>query len=74
MTDYFDEHVEADAVHEQIAGRDLASGLIEQNPAIAADLFFGATAVFFLDALVGRWQLDAWKDGASSLRQSVVSA
>ena len=27
VTDYFDEHVEADAVHEQIAGRDLAGGL-----------------------------------------------
>ena len=34
VTDY-DEHVEADAVHEQIAGRDLAGGLIEQDPSIA---------------------------------------
>lgn len=74
VTGYFDEHVEADAVHEQIAGRDLASGLIEQNPAIAADLFFGAAAVFFLDALVGRWQLDAWESGVSSLRQSASAA
>ncbi len=74
VTDYFDEHVEADAVHEQIAGRDLAGGLIEQSPAIAADVFFGAAAVCFLDGLVGRWQLDAWESGVSSLRQSVAAA
>ena len=30
-TEYFDEHVEADAVHEQIAGRDLAGRLAEQR-------------------------------------------
>ena len=32
VTGYFDEHVEADAVHEQIAGRDLAGGLVEAEP------------------------------------------
>ena len=32
VTAYFDEHVEADAVHEQIAGRDLAGGLVEAEP------------------------------------------
>lgn len=31
VTEYFDEHVEADAVHEQIAGRDLAGGSRRQN-------------------------------------------
>src|SRR5690349_24653236 len=29
VTDYFEEHVEADAVHEQIAGRDLTGSLVE---------------------------------------------
>ena len=31
VTGYFDEHVEADAVHEQIAGRDLAGGAWRPN-------------------------------------------
>lgn len=47
VTEYFDEHVEADAVHEQIAARDLAGGLVEQEPHMAADVFFGAAAVGF---------------------------
>ncbi|GAA4376037.1 iron-containing redox enzyme family protein [Paeniglutamicibacter cryotolerans] len=68
VTDYFDEHVEADAVHEQIAARDMAGALIEQDPTVASNVFFGAATVRFLDALVGRWQLDAWKAGTSSLR------
>ncbi|HEX5858992.1 MAG TPA: iron-containing redox enzyme family protein, partial [Microbacterium sp.] len=39
---YFDEHVEADAVHEQIAGRDLAGALAEDDPALVPDIVFGA--------------------------------
>ncbi len=34
-TDFFDEHVEADAVHENIAAVDLAGGLARQEPALA---------------------------------------
>ena len=41
---FFDEHVEADAVHEQIAGRDLAGGLAAAGPARAPDVLFGAAA------------------------------
>ncbi|MHA7157612.1 iron-containing redox enzyme family protein [Glutamicibacter endophyticus] len=68
VTDYFDEHVEADAVHEQIAGRDLAGGLIEYDPTIATEVFFGAQAACAVDALVGEHQLTAWRSGKSSLR------
>ncbi|GAA5226370.1 iron-containing redox enzyme family protein [Paeniglutamicibacter antarcticus] len=74
VTDYFDEHVEADAAHEQIAGRDLAGGLIEHDPNISESVFFGAAAVCFLDELVGRWQLSAWEQDRSSLRESLVQA
>lgn len=68
VTDYFDEHVEADAVHEQIAGRDLAGGLIEEDPELGPSIFFGAHAVCFIDDLLGRWQMEAWEQGRSSLR------
>ena len=50
---YFDEHVEADAVHEQIAGRDLAGALAEQEPELLDDILFGAAACLHLDDLVG---------------------
>ncbi|MDQ0754245.1 iron-containing redox enzyme family protein [Arthrobacter sp. B3I4] len=68
VTRYFDEHVEADAVHEQIAGRDLAGGLVEAEPRLLEDVLFGAAAVSSLDALFAAHVLDAWEDGKSSLR------
>jgi len=67
-TDYFDEHVEADAVHEQIAGRDLAGRLAEQEPELVDDILFGAATCLYLDDLVGQHLLDAWSAGTSSLR------
>ncbi|GEK21109.1 iron-containing redox enzyme family protein [Cellulomonas xylanilytica] len=67
-TDYFDEHVEADAVHEQIAGRDLAGRLAEQEPELVGDILFGAAACLYLDELVGRHLLDSWSAGTTSLR------
>ena len=67
-TAFFDEHVEADAVHENIAAVDLAGGLIRQQPELAADLVFGARALAELDARWGRHLLASWKAGQSSLR------
>ena len=65
---YFDEHVEADAVHEQIAGRDLAGALAEQEPELVHDILFGAAACLWVDELVGAHLLGAWQAGATSLR------
>jgi Iron-containing redox enzyme len=48
-TDFYDEHVEADAVHENIAAYDLAGGLARQEPELAADILFGARALLFLE-------------------------
>ena len=67
VTDYFDEHVEADAVHEQIAGRDLAGGLAEDEPDLVPDILFGAQAAAAVDALAGAKYLDAWEAGRSAL-------
>ncbi|MEO7015492.1 MAG: iron-containing redox enzyme family protein, partial [Leifsonia sp.] len=69
VTDYFDEHVEADAVHEQIAGRDLAGGLAEEHPELLPDIMFGARACLYVDGLVGSHMLDCWQSGRSSLRE-----
>jgi hypothetical protein len=67
-TAFFDEHVEADSVHEQVAAYDLAQGLAVAEPALAREIVFGAEALL---ALEGRWAgylLDAWQGGESSLR------
>lgn len=67
VTYYFDEHVEADAVHEQIAARDLAGGLAEAEPQLLGDIIFGAATVLAIDALLGEDQLRAWQAGGSAL-------
>src|SRR5690625_2098035 len=62
VTDYFDEHVEADAVHEQIAGRDLAGGLAQQDPQLLADIMFGANTSLIVDGWAANETLEAWED------------
>ncbi|WP_242635965.1 iron-containing redox enzyme family protein [Cellulomonas sp. zg-ZUI22] len=69
VTEYFDEHVEADAVHEQIAGRDLAGRLVEQDPVLAADVMWGAAACLALDGWWAQHVLDRWEAGETSLRE-----
>ena len=68
VTHYFDEHVEADAVHEQIAARDLAGALTEDEPDLLEDVVFGASACLYVDGLVGSQVLAAWTAGESALR------
>ena len=67
-TAFFDEHVTADAVHENVAAVDLAGGLARQQPALAADVLWGARALVDVDARWARHLLDAWTSGRSSLR------
>lgn len=69
-TAFFDEHVEADAVHEQVAAVDLAGGLARQDPRLGPDILWGARALAMIDA---RWTLGivgAWEHGHSSLREA----
>jgi hypothetical protein len=69
-TFYWDEHVEADAVHEQIAGRDLAGGLVEAEPALLPDIMFGAAASLHVDGLASDAVRLAWAEGRSALRET----
>jgi hypothetical protein len=68
LADYFDEHVEADAVHEHLATRDVCGALVEQEPALAEDVLFGAATCLLTDRLVAEQMLGAWERGRSSLR------
>jgi hypothetical protein len=64
---YFDEHVEADAVHESVAANDLAGSLVAAEPALEDDVLFGARALCAVEATFATRLLDAWRDGRSSL-------
>jgi len=68
-TDFYDEHVEADAVHENIAAHDLAGGLARQEPELADDILFGARALLYLEDRLGRAILAGWEAESSSLRR-----
>jgi hypothetical protein len=64
---YYDEHVEADAVHEQLAFRDICGSIVEERPEAGRDLLFGAAAYLHSEAVAGQATLDAWRAGRSSL-------
>jgi hypothetical protein len=64
---FFDEHVEADAVHENVAAVDLAGGLIRQDPSLRTSLLWGAEALAELDSRWGEYMLECWRERRSSL-------
>ena len=57
---YFHEHVVADAVHEQVAARDLCGSLVASDPTLRDDVLLGASCGLLLDALSGRELLARW--------------
>jgi hypothetical protein len=70
-TDFYDEHVVADAVHENVAAVDLAGGLARQAPELAADILWGAAALIELEGRFATHLLESWAAGRSSLRRPI---
>jgi hypothetical protein len=70
-TVFYDEHVVADAVHENVAAVDLAGGLAHQDPTLAPDILWGAAALDALERRFAHHLLDAWSAGESSLRTPI---
>jgi hypothetical protein len=66
-TRFYDEHVEADAVHEQIAAYDMCGSFCVAEPELAADVLFGARCALALDARWAGSVLARWNAGESSL-------
>jgi pyrroloquinoline quinone (PQQ) biosynthesis protein C len=58
--EYFDEHVEADAVHEQVALRDICGALVREEPDLLGDVLLGVAACIHLDALAADELLARW--------------
>ena len=57
---YFHEHVEADAVHEQVAVHDICGNLVAGEPALQDDVLFGAACCLHLAALSAVELLQRW--------------
>ncbi|MFJ8106165.1 iron-containing redox enzyme family protein [Streptomyces sp. NPDC096132] len=68
---FYDEHVEADAVHEQVVRHDVIGGLLAEEPHLAPDVAFGIDATGLLEDRLGAHLLTAWRAGRSSLRTSL---
>ncbi|GAB3756563.1 iron-containing redox enzyme family protein [Microlunatus parietis] len=62
VAQYFDEHVEADAVHEQLAVRGICAAMIKDEPGLQRDIALGAVACLAVDDLSARPLLAAWQD------------
>jgi len=60
MIDYYDEHVEADAVHEQLAVRTVCGRLLDAEPALIDDVYFGAFTCLDLEDRFAGAMLKAW--------------
>ena len=76
IVDYYSEHVEADAVHEQLAVRTICGalldedpqlavrticgGLLDEEPELAEDVWFGAFTCLDLEDRFARTMLDRW--------------
>ncbi len=68
---YYEEHVEADAVHEQLAARSICGRLVEREPELHEDVLLGAAVCVALEQDSGERTLRSWAEGGSALRQRV---
>jgi hypothetical protein len=66
-THFFTEHIEADAVHEQVLRHDVIGDLLDREPELAGDVVFGVEATEYLEGRLAEHLLGAWQDGRSSL-------
>lgn len=64
---FYAEHVEADAVHEQVVRHDVVGSLIAELPALEPDVVFGMRVADYVEARLGDQLLGAWTGGESSL-------
>ena len=71
---YFDEHVEADAVHEEVALRSICGRLVEEEPGLRDDVLFGAATCLSLDGEAAAELLRRWGVLSGEDEPEVVSA
>lgn len=71
---FYDEHVEADAVHEQVVRHEVVDGLLEAEPSLDGDIAFGVCATSFLEDRLGKRLLARWRQGRSVLLQPLPDA
>jgi hypothetical protein len=66
---FYREHVEADAVHEQVVRVDVVGDMVTREPHLERDVVFGIRAKDLLEERLGAHLMECWTDGRSSLRR-----
>jgi hypothetical protein len=71
---YFHEHVEADAVHEQVAAREICAAYVSEDPRRRDDVLFGAACLLHLDTCFGGELLERWETADSRTTTAEVAS
>ena len=69
---FYAEHVEADAVHEQIVRTDVVGDLLASEPHLDHDVVFGIRARDVVEERLDALMMKSWVSGRSSLRRPLV--
>lgn len=73
-TEFFDEHVTADAVHELVACDNMAGAIAAECPNLAPDIVFGGACLLALEGRFAAELLGAWAQDRTSLRRSLFAS
>ncbi|WP_197379011.1 iron-containing redox enzyme family protein [Mycolicibacterium mengxianglii] len=66
---FYREHVEADAVHEQVVRTDVVGSLVQTEPHLERDVIFGIRAHAAVEDRLADVLMTSWANGESSLRR-----
>lgn len=69
---FYAEHVEADAVHEQVVRTDVIADLVAREPLLEPDVVFGMRAFGFVEDRLADHLMRCWMSGRSSLRKPLA--
>jgi hypothetical protein len=69
---FYREHVEADAVHEQVVRTDVVGDLVAREPQLEADVVFGIRAHLLVEDRLADHVMRAWTAGETSLRRPLA--
>jgi heme oxygenase-like protein len=66
---FYREHVEADAVHEQVVRTDVVGDLVQREPRLDRDVVFGIKARDVVEDRLAEHMMSCWRADRSSLRR-----
>ncbi|GBG35972.1 hypothetical protein NJB14197_30060 [Mycobacterium montefiorense] len=69
---FYREHVEADAVHEQVVRIDVVGDLVAREPKLDRDIVFGMRAFTAVEDRLADKIMESWTQGRTSLRRPLI--